>query len=42
MHPYLPDGGPEGLKKALNDLHKRKIDIVVPGHGDVGNSDICS
>lgn len=39
MHPYLPDGDPEGLKKTLNDLLKRQIDIVVPGHGDVGNSD---
>ncbi|GAG00623.1 unnamed protein product, partial [marine sediment metagenome] len=39
MHPYLPDGDPEGLKKSLNDLLKRQIDIVVPGHGNVGDSD---
>ena len=39
MHPYLPDGNPDGLKKTLNDLLKRQIDIVVPGHGEVGNSE---
>jgi len=39
MHPYLADGDPEGLKKALNDLLKREIDIVVPGHGEVGTSE---
>jgi len=39
MHPYLPNGNPENLKKTLNTLLKKPISIVVPGHGEVGNSE---
>lgn len=36
-HPYLADGDPAGLRKILAGLTEWPIDIVVPGHGAVGN-----
>jgi cyclase len=39
MHPYLADGDPLGLKKTLTKLLEWPVEIVVPGHGRVGNKD---
>jgi cyclase len=36
MHPYLADGDPSGLRQTLSELMDWPVDIVVPGHGEVG------
>jgi len=37
MHPFLADGDPTGLSKTLSELMDWPVDVVVPGHGEVGN-----
>ena len=39
MHPFLADGDPAGLSKTLSELMDWTVDVVVPGHGEVGNKE---
>ena len=39
MHPYLADGDPAGLRQSLSELMDWPVDIVVPGHGEVGRKE---
>jgi len=39
MHPYLADGDPSGLRQTLSELTEWPVDIVVPGHGEVGKKE---
>ncbi len=39
MHPYLADGDPSGLRQTLSELMDWPVDIVVPGHGEVGRKE---
>jgi len=39
MHPYLGDGDPSGLRQTLSDLMEWPIEVVVPGHGEVGKKE---
>ena len=39
MHPYLADGDASGLRQTLSELMEWPIDIVVPGHGEVGKKE---
>ena len=39
MHPYMADGDPAGLRKTLSELMDLPVDVVVPGHGEVGNKE---
>ena len=36
MHPYLADGDASGLRQTLSELMEWPVNIVVPGHGEVG------
>jgi glyoxylase-like metal-dependent hydrolase (beta-lactamase superfamily II) len=42
MHPYLPDGNPKQLSKALQNLQGLKCKYIVPGHGEVGGAELIS
>lgn len=35
-HPYLGDGDPQAWLEYIDEIKKLDIDIVVPGHGEVG------
>lgn len=39
MHPYMADGDPAGLRNTLSELMDLPVDVVVPGHGEVGNKE---
>ncbi len=39
MHPFLADGDASGLRQTLSELMDWPVDVVVPGHGEVGNKD---
>jgi glyoxylase-like metal-dependent hydrolase (beta-lactamase superfamily II) len=38
FHPYLADGNPKAVQKALEQVKKLNAKIFVPGHGPVGKS----
>lgn len=39
MHPYLADGDPSGLRQTLSEMMDWPVEIVVPGHGEVGRKE---
>ena len=39
MHPYLAVGDPAGLSNTLSELMDLPVDVVVPGHGEVGKKE---
>lgn len=36
MHPYMPHGNPEGWKNWVDFMEGLNIELVVPGHGEIG------
>jgi cyclase len=38
VHPYLPDGDPDEIKRIMAQVRKLQAKIFVPGHGPVGQS----
>ena len=42
FHPFLADGNSKQLKNSLRDLKEMEIDMIVPGHGNVGNKQLLS
>lgn len=39
MHPFLADGDAFGLRQTLSELMDWPVDVVVPGHGEVGSKE---
>jgi len=42
MHPYMGDGNPDHWVEYLNKVKDLDIEIVVPGHGPIGNKESFS
>jgi cyclase len=39
MHPFLADGDALGLRQTLSELVDWPVDVVVPGHGEIGRKE---
>jgi glyoxylase-like metal-dependent hydrolase (beta-lactamase superfamily II) len=40
FHPYLGNGYPEEWKSKLTEMESMKIQVVIPGHGDLGGKEM--